>query len=114
MIAHGLVQAGARVMISSRKVDELEQTARELSDDGTCMAVPADLSTLGPLPWWGHRDHPGAVDDLRDAFARLAPLAPIDEEALTAVQNWMDRPRASEPRVEASPAPGGGRADRTG
>jgi NAD(P)-dependent dehydrogenase (short-subunit alcohol dehydrogenase family) len=45
MIAQGLVQAGARVMISSRKVDELEQTARELSDDGTCMAVPADLST---------------------------------------------------------------------
>ncbi len=53
----------------------------------------ADLASLDPLSWWDHANHPGAVDDLRDAFARLAPLAPIDEEALSAVQNWMERPR---------------------
>lgn len=57
----------------------------------------ADLATLGPMPWWAHRDNPGAADDLRDAFARLAPLAPIDEGSLSAVQNWMDRPRGEPP-----------------
>ena len=66
MIAHGLVQAGARVMVSSRKVDELEQTARELSDDGTCMAVPADLSTLE-----GAKALAEAVHDRFDALSIL-------------------------------------------
>src|SRR5436305_950219 len=41
MIAQGLVDAGAQVVISSRKVEDLEQTAAELG----CTAVPADLST---------------------------------------------------------------------
>jgi NAD(P)-dependent dehydrogenase (short-subunit alcohol dehydrogenase family) len=45
MIAQGLVEAGARVMISSRKADELESTACELAELGHCEAVPADLST---------------------------------------------------------------------
>ncbi len=40
MIAGGLVQAGAQVVISSRKEDELRGTAAELG----CQAVPADLS----------------------------------------------------------------------
>ena len=45
MIARGLVEAGARVMISSRKADELENTACELAELGHCEALPADLST---------------------------------------------------------------------
>jgi NAD(P)-dependent dehydrogenase (short-subunit alcohol dehydrogenase family) len=45
MIAQGLVEAGARVMICSRKADELENTAAELAKLGHCEAVPADLST---------------------------------------------------------------------
>ena len=44
-------------------------------------ARAADLASLGPMTWWDHADHAGAVDDLRDAFARLAPLAPIDEQS---------------------------------
>ena len=67
-------------------------------------ARAADLTTLGPLPWWDHRNHPGAVDDLRDAFARLAPIAPIDEESLHAVQNWMERPRGADP-IPRGPRP---------
>ncbi|HEY2154011.1 MAG TPA: hypothetical protein VGH33_00175, partial [Isosphaeraceae bacterium] len=58
-------------------------------------ASAADLASLGPLAWWDYIHHAGAVDDLRDAFARLAPLAPIDEQALSAVQNWMERPRGT-------------------
>jgi NAD(P)-dependent dehydrogenase (short-subunit alcohol dehydrogenase family) len=45
MIARGLVQAGARVFISSRKADQLEAAAEELRQAGDCEAIPADLST---------------------------------------------------------------------
>jgi NAD(P)-dependent dehydrogenase (short-subunit alcohol dehydrogenase family) len=45
MIAAGLVTAGACVYITSRKPDIAEQTARELSADGECFALPANLAT---------------------------------------------------------------------
>ena len=45
MIARGLVQAGARVIISSRKADDVAAAARELSQQGYCEAVTADVST---------------------------------------------------------------------
>jgi NAD(P)-dependent dehydrogenase (short-subunit alcohol dehydrogenase family) len=45
MIARGLVQAGVRVIISSRKLEDLEAAATELQKDGECEAMPADLST---------------------------------------------------------------------
>jgi NAD(P)-dependent dehydrogenase (short-subunit alcohol dehydrogenase family) len=45
MIAGGLLDAGARVIISSRKADQLAQTASELAATGPCQAIPADLST---------------------------------------------------------------------
>ncbi len=46
MIARGLVAAGARVYISSRKADVCGEVAAELSKLGTCISLPADLSTL--------------------------------------------------------------------
>lgn len=45
MIAEGLVRAGANVYISSRKADVCEAEAVRLSQYGTCISVPADLST---------------------------------------------------------------------
>jgi NAD(P)-dependent dehydrogenase (short-subunit alcohol dehydrogenase family) len=45
MIARGFVEAGAKVYISSRKVEDLEATAAELSKVGECVALPANLST---------------------------------------------------------------------
>jgi NAD(P)-dependent dehydrogenase (short-subunit alcohol dehydrogenase family) len=45
MIAGGLLAAGARVVISSRKEADLNATAEELKQLGDCEAVPADLST---------------------------------------------------------------------
>jgi NAD(P)-dependent dehydrogenase (short-subunit alcohol dehydrogenase family) len=45
MIARGMVEAGAKVYISSRKADVCEQVAEELSQVGTCTALPADLAT---------------------------------------------------------------------
>jgi NAD(P)-dependent dehydrogenase (short-subunit alcohol dehydrogenase family) len=48
MIARGYVEAGAKVYISARKDAECAKTAAELSglsEMGTCIAIPADLST---------------------------------------------------------------------
>src|SRR5881296_742243 len=45
MIARAYVEAGARVYISSRKAEVCERAAGELSRDGDCVALPADLST---------------------------------------------------------------------
>jgi NAD(P)-dependent dehydrogenase (short-subunit alcohol dehydrogenase family) len=45
MIARALVQAGARVILSSRKADDVEAAARELSELGDCQAIPGDIST---------------------------------------------------------------------
>jgi NAD(P)-dependent dehydrogenase (short-subunit alcohol dehydrogenase family) len=45
MIARGLLQAGARVIVSSRKDGELQATAAELQSLGDCHAIPADVST---------------------------------------------------------------------
>ena len=44
MIARGFVDAGAKVYISSRKVDVCDALATELSRHGTCVSIPADLS----------------------------------------------------------------------
>jgi NAD(P)-dependent dehydrogenase (short-subunit alcohol dehydrogenase family) len=44
MIARGLLQAGARVYISSRKADACAEAAEELSEYGPVHAIPADLS----------------------------------------------------------------------
>jgi NAD(P)-dependent dehydrogenase (short-subunit alcohol dehydrogenase family) len=45
MIAEGFVEAGATVYISSRKASACEEVAAELSAKGTCIGIPADLST---------------------------------------------------------------------
>ena len=44
MIARGLLQAGADVVISSRKADACEQAVAALSEFGPVRAIPADLS----------------------------------------------------------------------
>ncbi|MGE5186555.1 MAG: SDR family NAD(P)-dependent oxidoreductase, partial [Acidobacteriota bacterium] len=57
MIARGFVENGATVYIASRKADECEKVARELSAHGTCHALAADL---------------GSVAGAKDLAARLA------------------------------------------
>jgi NAD(P)-dependent dehydrogenase (short-subunit alcohol dehydrogenase family) len=49
MIAEAYVRAGARVYVSSRKADACAETAAALSQHGTCIAVPADLSRSSEL-----------------------------------------------------------------
>jgi len=46
MIARGYVENGARVYISSRKAEVCDAYAAELSAAGTCVSLPADLSSM--------------------------------------------------------------------
>lgn len=46
MIAEGLVRSGVKVYISSRKADVCAEVAQRLSQFGTCVALPADLSNV--------------------------------------------------------------------
>ncbi|GAC1327290.1 MAG: SDR family oxidoreductase [Candidatus Dormibacteria bacterium] len=45
MISRGLVEAGATVYINSRKAAVCEQAVQELSQSGTCHALPGDVSS---------------------------------------------------------------------
>ena len=47
MIARGFVEAGARVYICSRKQEVCDEVASELSKIGTCVSLPANLSSEG-------------------------------------------------------------------
>jgi NAD(P)-dependent dehydrogenase (short-subunit alcohol dehydrogenase family) len=68
MIARGLLQAGARVVISSRKADACAEAQRLLSEFGDVRAIPADLSR-------------------RDECQRLADLVKADSERLDILVN---------------------------
>ncbi|MBC7957966.1 MAG: SDR family oxidoreductase [Cytophagales bacterium] len=46
MIAAGFLAQGAKVYISARKAEACDQTAKELSEFGTCISLPADVSTV--------------------------------------------------------------------
>jgi NAD(P)-dependent dehydrogenase (short-subunit alcohol dehydrogenase family) len=45
VLARGLVHAGARVIVSSRKADDVQAAAGELAKLGDCEAIPGDIST---------------------------------------------------------------------
>ncbi|MGA0612347.1 SDR family oxidoreductase [Caldimonas sp. KR1-144] len=46
MIAAGFLAQGARVYISARKAEACDAAARELSELGPCVSLPADVSTV--------------------------------------------------------------------
>lgn len=46
MIARAYVENGARVYISARKADACDALAKELSEIGECISIPADISTM--------------------------------------------------------------------
>jgi NAD(P)-dependent dehydrogenase (short-subunit alcohol dehydrogenase family) len=45
MITRGFVENGAKVYVSSRKKDVCDRVAKDLSEHGTCVSLPANLST---------------------------------------------------------------------
>lgn len=44
MMARGYVRSGAKVYITSRKAEVCQQVAEELSKEGSCIAIPADIT----------------------------------------------------------------------
>lgn len=115
MIAQGLVEAGARVYISSRKKDVCDRVAGELSQHGECVSLPFDLS----------REE--GVRALADALAEREPRlhilvnnaganwgAPLEEYPDSAwdkvlalnVKSIFHLTRACLPRLESAAAPG--------
>ncbi|MFK0251207.1 SDR family oxidoreductase [Amycolatopsis azurea] len=68
MIARGLLQAGARVVVSSRNADACAEAQRLLSEFGEVQAIPADLSR-------------------HDECQRLADLLEADSERLDILVN---------------------------
>lgn len=49
MMAQGLLENGAKVYITARKVGQLEAAAKELSAFGECIAIPSDLSSVSGI-----------------------------------------------------------------
>ena len=63
-----------------------------------------DLQSLGPIHWWDHARHPGATDDLRDAYARAIPLDPLPTGRLPEVERWLEA-RGGKPTNFDEPIP---------
>ena len=80
MIAEGYLAQGARVYISARKAAACDQTAKELSAFGTCVSLPADVSTLAGAQALvdAYAKHEGSLDILVNN-AGAAWGAPYDE-----------------------------------
>ncbi|KAB1141767.1 SDR family oxidoreductase [Streptomyces luteolifulvus] len=66
MIAEGYVRSGVRVYISARKADACDATAKELSELGHCVSLPADVSTTLGIQELvtAYREHEPALDIL--------------------------------------------------
>ncbi len=65
MIAEGFLAQGARVYISARKAEACDATARELSAQGHCVSLPADVST------------PAGIAALKQAYLAHEPTLDI-------------------------------------
>lgn len=80
MIAEGFLAQGARVYISARKAEACDATAKELSQLGTCVSLPADVSTREGIDdlVGRYREHESSLDILVNN-AGAAWGAPFDE-----------------------------------
>jgi NAD(P)-dependent dehydrogenase (short-subunit alcohol dehydrogenase family) len=91
MIARGFVEAGARVYISSRKPEVCDEVAAGLSKLGTCVSLPADVSSeagcLGLAETYG--DHEDGLHVLvNNAGANWG--APLEEFPASAWDKVLD------------------------
>jgi NAD(P)-dependent dehydrogenase (short-subunit alcohol dehydrogenase family) len=89
MIAEGFIDAGAKVYISARKADVVADVAAELSQKGTCIGIPADLSKESECRRLA--DEMAAHEDALDILVNNAgatwgaPMAEYDEAAFERV-----------------------------
>jgi NAD(P)-dependent dehydrogenase (short-subunit alcohol dehydrogenase family) len=80
MIAEGFVRGGVRVYISARKAEACDATAKELSELGHCVSLPADVSTTAGIQELvaAYREHEPTLGILVNN-AGAAWGAPFDE-----------------------------------
>lgn len=80
MMAEGLLRQGATVYLTSRKEEDVRATAEELSSLGTCVAIPADVSTVEGVQHLvaAYREHEDHLDILVNN-AGAAWGAPFEE-----------------------------------
>ncbi|SFP70638.1 SDR family oxidoreductase [Actinomadura madurae] len=80
MIAEGYVRSGVRVYISARKAEACDAAAKELSEFGHCVSLPADVSTAAGIQELvaAYREQESALDILVNN-AGAAWGAPFDE-----------------------------------
>ena len=89
MIARGLLQAGARVVISSRNAEACAQAQEQLSEYGEVSAIPADLSRHDECERLAHlvTAEAGGIDILVNNAGALwdEPLETFPDEAWDSV-----------------------------
>ena len=91
MIAEAFVKAGAKVYISSRKADVCDGVASDLSRYGTCVSVPADLSTVEGCEYLANEV--SSIEDGLDVLVNNAGAAwgePFDEYPESGYDKVMD------------------------
>jgi NAD(P)-dependent dehydrogenase (short-subunit alcohol dehydrogenase family) len=115
MIARGFAEGGARVYVSSRKAEDCEKAAAELSKVGSCTALPADLSSdaecrrlaeeLGARESAVHVLVNNAGNNWGAPYAEY-PDAAFDKVLALNVKAIFNLTRALTPRLEAAARPG--------
>jgi NAD(P)-dependent dehydrogenase (short-subunit alcohol dehydrogenase family) len=115
MIARGFAEGGARVYVSSRKAEDCDKTAAELSKVGSCTALPADLSIDAECRRLA--DELGARESAVHVLVNNAganwgapyaeyPDAAFDKVLALNVKAIFNLTRALTPRLEAAAHPG--------
>lgn len=91
MIAGGLVKAGAKVYVCSRKADACAETVKSLSAFGQCDAIPADLSSeegvLALVEQLSHREKQLHILVNNAGATWGAPIESFPEDAWDRVMN---------------------------
>lgn len=80
MIARGYLAQGARVYLTARRAEDCDATARELSEFGHVVSLPADVSTAAGMDDLvaRYREHESSLDILVNNAGK-AWRAPFDE-----------------------------------
>ena len=85
-VARAFLEEGAQIVIISRHQPELEETARELSKFGPCLAMPGDVSREEEVSFLVQESLKklGTIDILVNAAAVIGPIGPFFQNNL----NW--------------------------
>ena len=89
MIAEGLIDAGVKVYVSSRKKDVCDEVAARLSEKGSCISIPADISTLEGIT--------GLVEEIKTKESKLDIL--VNNAGVTWGATFEDFPDKAWDRV---------------